>query len=274
MVNTPLIPYVDLAADPAPKAQRYGLFTAATGPLDLPDRAIVGGLRWLDATTVLPAGFSVTCAANPVGFNDGCGSFITGAPFAVQATLDTGSVGMSLDEVNAILTARLVAGEQAVVERIFSDGTFGQANSLANNAVAATALTAAASVRRAIGQLDEYLASVTGTRGIIHAPAAVSSYFGTDSGVMKEGGKWVTPLGNIVSIGNYSGATPAGAAPAAGHTTMYACMNTVVYRTADIETPPIGGAFTPAENRYASVARRVYLVTHNNVFAYIDTTIA
>lgn len=273
MVNTPIIPYLDLDADPTPKAQRYGIFTAATGPLDLPDRAIISGLRWRDDTTVLPEGFNVTCASERIGFADGCGDFITGVPFVVEATLNTGSVGITMDMVNTILTNRLLAGEQSIVEDIFSQGTFGQANSLANNAVAPTALTAAATVRRAIGQLDAYLANVTGTRGVIHAPASVSSYM-WDSSVTKEGGRWVTPLGNVVSFGNYSGKTSAGADPAAGHTTLYACANTVVYRSPNVETMPLGGAFTPAENRYASFARRVYLVTHNNVFAEIDVTIA
>lgn len=271
---TAIIPYYDLpGGDPNPKVDRYGLFKAATGPNDLPDRAIVSGLRWKDVTTVLPYGLTVNCGATAISFVDGCGDFITGTPFVVQATMNTGAIGIDQAEIESSLTARLLAGEQAVVERIFSDGTFGASNSLANNATAPTVLTAAATVRRSIGQLDEWLAGVTGTRGIIHAPASVSSYM-WDSSVTKEGGRWVTPLGNVVSFGNYSGNDKDGTAPAAGHTTLYACMNTVVFRSANVEASPYAGNFRMAQNQLSAFARRAYLVTHNNVFAAIDTTIA
>lgn len=283
-----IIPAVDLPRDPTPKVQRYGLFTAATGPEELtPDHARGGGIRYKDVTGVLPVGFDVTCAPEPVTFLDNCGSWVTGTPFSVLATMGSGSVGMSQAEIEQTLLVRLMAGEQAVVERIFSDGTFGQANSLANNLVAPTALVAASTVRRAIGQLDEWLASVTSVRGIIHAPAVVSSYLVNDCGIVKEGGRWVTPLGNIVSIGNYSGNAPAGGAPAAGHTYLYACESTVVFRTPDRDlfVSPYeanldlgrfaGEPLLPAmRNQIRAFARREYVVTHNNVFSSIDTTIA
>jgi hypothetical protein len=283
-----IIPAVDLPRDPTPKAQRYGIFTAATGVYDLtPDHARGGGIRYKDVTTVLPVGFEITCAPAVVTLVDNCGAFITGTPFAIQATMGSGSVGLSQTEIEQSLITRLMAGEQAVVERIFSDGTFGQANSLANNTVAPTALAAAASVVRAIGQLDEWLASVTSVRGIIHAPAVVSSYLVADAGVTKVGGRWETPLGNIVSLGNYSGNAPAGGAPAAGHTYLYACESTVVYKTpdADIFVSPYkanldlakfaGEPLAPAmQNQLRAVARREYVVTHNNVFASVDVTIA
>lgn len=274
MTKNPLYPYYDLEADPTPRVERYGLFKAATGPLDLPDRAIVGGVRWQDATTVLPYGLAVACGATSIGFTDGCGDFITGTPFVVQAALNTATVGTTGADIERLLTDRLTAGEQAVVENIFSLGTFNAGNSLANNDAAPATLTAAASVKRAIGQLDEFLASVTGTRGILHVPAVVSSYLNSDCGITKEGGRWTTPLGNVVSIGNYSGYTSAGNAPAAGHTTLYACMNTVVFRSPTIDLSPAAGNLRVGSNQFSAFARRVYLVTHNNVFAEIDTTIA
>ncbi len=283
-----IIPAVDLPRDPTPKAQRYGLFTAATGPEELaPDHARGGGIRYKDVTTVLPVGFDVTCAPEPVTFLDSCGVWVTGTPFTIQATMGSGSVGMSQPEIEQTLLTRLMAGEQAVAERIFSDGTFGQANSLSNNLVAPTALAAASSVQRAIGELDEWLASVTSVRGIIHAPAVVSSYLGDNCGIVKEGSRWVTPLGNIVSIGNYSGYSPAGVAPVAGHTYIYACESTVVFRTPDrdIFVSPYeanldfarfaGEPLSPAmRNQIRAVARREYVITHNNVFSSVDTTIA
>jgi hypothetical protein len=283
-----IIPAVDLPGDPWPKVQRYGLFTATAGPNILtPDHARGGGIRYNDVTSVLPAGFEVTCAEEVVTFADDCGNWVTGTPFAIQATMGHGSVGLSQSEIESTLLARLMAGEQSIAELIFSDGTFGQANSLANNATAPTPLPAAASVKAAVGELDSWLASVTSVRGIIHAPAIISSYLINDAGVVREGGRWVTPLGNIVSIGNYSGNSPAGEAPAAGHTYIYACESTVVFRTPDnqvfvspfeanldlarfVDKPPVAAM----QNQIRAVARREYVVTHNNVFSSVDVTIA
>lgn len=279
-----IIPVVDLPEDPYPKAQRYGLFTAAAGPLPLPVHARGGGVRYKDDTTVLPVGFEVLCEPSVVTFADGCGAFVTGTPFTVQATLHTGTVGIDQAEIERSLMTRLAAGEQSVVEAIFSSGTFAQANSLANNGTAPTALAAAATVRLALAELEEWLASVTSVRGIIHAPMILSSYL-EEAGVLKEGGRLVTKAGNIVSLGNYAGTSPAGAAPAAGHTYLYVCESTTVWRTPDSEvfvSPyraniDIAAAAGPAdnmENQINAVARREYVVTHNNVFASVDATIA
>ena len=278
-----IIPAVDVAY-PTPAAQRYGLFAAATGPLELPIHARGGGVQYKDPNTVLPVGFDVTCAAEAVTFSDGCGGFVTGTPFAIQATMKTGSVGMDQGEIRRTLMSRLLAGEQAVAERIFSDGTFGQENSLANNTVAPTALAAAATVTRALGELDGWLASVTSIRGIIHVPALVASYL-VEASVTREGGRWVTPMGNIVSIGNYSGLAPAGGAPAAGHTHLYACESTTVWRTPDqdifvssfeanLDLALPDARAEAMQNQINAVARREYVITHNDVFASVDTTIA
>lgn len=283
-----IIPAVDLPQDPTPKAQRYGLVTAATGPLALtPDHARGGGIRYKDVTSVLPAGFEVLCESSPVTLLDDCGNWVTGAPFTIQATLGGGTVGLSQAEIEQSLVTRLMAGEQSVAEAVFSAGTFGQSNSLSNNAVAPTALAAASTVQRAIGQLDEWLASVTSVRGIIHVPAVASSYLVSNCSILKEGARWVTPLGNIVSIGNYAGLDPDGDPAAAGHTYFYACESTVLFRTPDSEifVSPIeanvdfgrfaGEPLAPAmQNQVRALARREYVITHNNVFAAIDVTIA
>jgi hypothetical protein len=280
-----IIPAVDVP-NPTPPVQRYGLFTAATGPLDLPIHARGGGIRYQDVTTDLPEGFAVLCEPSTVTFADDCGDFITGTPFTVQATLATGAIGMPQEEIRRILMSRLVAGEQAVVERIFSDGTFGQANSLANNAPAAAVVVAtAANVVGGMSAAEEWLAARSGIRGVIHAPAVLSGWLARDGIVAKEGGRWVTQLGNVVSIGNYSGNSPAGIAPAAGHTWLYITGSTTVWRTPDSDvfiSPyeanldlalPANGT-EAMNNTINAFARREYVVTHNQLLAAVDVTIA
>lgn len=274
----------DLARDPNSKINRYGLFDAATGPLPMPAYGEAGGIRYKDTTTVLPAGFEVLCTTSAVTFSNDCGSHITGTPFFVQATMTTGSVGMSQAEIADTLTARLLAGEQSVVESVFSQGTFGQANSLANNATAPTILAGAATIRDGIGALESWLASVTSVVGIIHLPMVVGTYL-DDCGVTRQGRRLVTQAGNVVSLGNYANLGPGGGAAAAGHIYAYACETTTVFRETDVFVSPYEAnldlsrfAGEPAEpamlNQIHALARRGYVVTHNNVFAVLDVTIA
>jgi hypothetical protein len=280
-----IIPPVDIT-DPQPKVQRYGLFAAATGPLPLPVHARGGGLRWQDVTTDLPEGFAVTCAAAPVTFEDDCGDWITATPFTVQSTLTTGAIGMPQEEIRRILMDRLRAGEQAVVEQIFSSGTFGQSHSLANNAPNAAVVAAtAATVLGGVSALEEWLAARVGVRGVIHAPAVLSGWLNDRAGVVEKGGRWVTQLGNVVSIGNYAGTSPTGVDPAAGHTWLYITGQTTVWSTPDndVEVSPYVANLDialPADgeevmnNTINAFARREYVVSHNQVLAACDVTIA
>jgi len=280
-----IIPPVDVP-DPQPKVPRYGLFTAATGPLDLPVHARGGGVRWQDVTSDLPEGFEVTCAPAEVSFPDDCGNWITAVPFTVQATLNTGAIGMPQEEIQRILLSRLFAGEQAVVERIFSVGTFAQSHPLSNDVPAAAVVVATAgNALGGLSALEEWLATQVGLRGVIHAPAVLSGWLNDRAGVIKEGGRWVTQLGNVVSIGNYAGLSPAGVAPAAGHTWVYITGQTTVWRTPDNEVfvSPYEanldwampkGRTEVMNNTIHAFARREYVVSHNQVIAACDVTIA
>lgn len=271
----------DLARDPNPKVNRYGLFDAAVVQ-PMPEYGETGGIRYKDAATVLPAGFEVLCESSAVTFSSSCGSYVTGTPFQVQATMTAGSVGMSQDEIVDTLTTRLLAGEQSVVERVFSQGTIGQANSLANNATSPTLLAGATTLRDGIGALEEWLATVTSVAGIIHLPMKVGPYL-DGCGVTRQGRRLVTSAGNIISLGNYANLGPSGGGAAAGHIYAYACETTTVFRTSEIFVSPyeanldlsrIVATVDSMQNQIHALARRGYVVTHNNVFAVLDVTVA
>jgi hypothetical protein len=270
--------------NPTPAAQRYGLFPAAVGPLPLPQHARGGGVWYRDRGTNMPDGMEVVCESQTLTFDAGCGALVTGVPFYVLATMNTGSIAMPQDEIRQVLLEQLFNNEQSVVENVFSEGSVGQANSLANNATAPTALTAATGFQSALGRLDGWLASVTSRRGIIHVPATYSSYFTSDIGVYREGGRYYSQMGNVISFGNYSGNKANGDAPAAAHTTIYACESTTVWRTpdSDILVSPYNanldlGRFVESaaatNNQINAMALREYVVTHNNIFANIDVTV-
>lgn len=266
--------------DPTPRLPRYGIFQASTGILDLPTHAVGGGVTYKAIHTDLPEGLEILCAEQQITFPDPCGDWIVGTPFAIQATMSTGALGMPQDEIRSTLLARLELGEQGLVELIFSQGLFGQSPSLSNNVPPAAALVASGTVRLGIGRLEEWLAARSGIRGVIHAPAIVGAW--VNDIASKEAGRWVTPLGNVVSLGNYAGLSPAGVAPGAGVTWIYITGSTVVWRNPDVLISPYEANLDLAlpvrgveemNNQIRALARREYVVTHDGLVAGVETTL-
>ncbi|MEO1063628.1 MAG: hypothetical protein AAFZ07_19605 [Actinomycetota bacterium] len=78
-----------------------------------------------------------------------------------------------------------------------------------------------ATPEQAIAELDGAIATYVRSRGIVHIPAFASAVF--HDVLVFQGGRWVTPGGNIVAIGaGYPGTGPAGAARAEGTVWVYA----------------------------------------------------
>jgi hypothetical protein len=265
-----------LPADPNPNQQRYGLFNAANGPLDLPVHARNGGLQYTTNVCTLPGGYAVNCTPGGVAktFTDGL-STITGNPFVVIAETLCGTIGYSEAEWNQFAFQKLQAGEQAIVELIFSGGTFGAAPSLTNNTPNATLLTAATSTAQAIGRLEGWLYGLYGPAGIIHIPITDASYVLIDGVVYKDGGVWRTKNGTAVSFGNYANLGVAGAAPAAGHSFWYITGQMSIWRTPDSEVfiSPWDRSITLTTNQLRMYAEREYVVAYDCRVAAVDITL-
>lgn len=269
-----MIPPVLLPADPNPNQQRYGLFNAANGPLELPTHARSGGLFYSTALCSLPGGYEVNCLPDldTKTFTDGI-STITGTPFVVLSSFLCGTFPFTEAEWNQFVTAKLIAGEQAVVEQIFSAGTFGAAPSLADNTPNATALTAATSVSQAIGELEGWLYHRYGPTGIIHIPISDASYVLTSDYVTKESGVWRTKTGTAVSFGDYANLGPAGDAPDAGHSFWYITGQMSIWRSSDIFVSPWGASIDKVSNQIRMYAEREYVVAYDCLSASVDITL-
>lgn len=255
---------------------RYGLFKVATGPLELPEKARNGGLQYETGVCVLPRGYAVACPPGSKTFDAGF-STITGNPFVVIATAVCGSMGLDDARARQLVTQRLFAGEQAIVELVLSDGSVGAAPSLANNNPNLTMLTAATNVVLGVGALEDWLYARYGLPGVIHASPEASVWFQEHHLIDKDSaGIWRTAMGTAVSFGNYSGLTAAGAAPAAGHTTLYITGQVAVYRTPDsgIYVSPWGTLIDRSTNQSYMVAEREYVVTYDCMGVGIDVTLA
>ena len=264
-----------LPADPNPSTQRYGLFNAANGPLDLPVHARNGGLKYTTNICKLPGGYAVNCTPGGVAktFTDGL-TTVTGNPFVVIAETLCGSAGYTEQEWNAMAFQKLQAGEQAAVELIFSGGTVGVAPSLANNTPNVTALTAVTSVPAAIGSLEAALYATYGPTGILHIPVADAAYVLIDGYVYLDGRVWRTKNGTAVSFGNYANLKPDGTAPAAGHSIWYVTGQMTIWRTPDSEVfiSPWDRSINTTTNQLKMYAEREYVVAYDCFAASVDVT--
>lgn len=267
--------------NPTPQTLRYGLFTVATGPLDLPPHGGDGGIVYLSNSCGTAEGFEVLCIAdsgNPTKgpFTDGM-SNTQATPFAVVAGFECAAVGLSAQEREQFAFEKLKAGEQAAVEDIFSRGTFGQSPSLANNAVPATDVGPAVDLVEAVSQLEAAFYAGYGYGGVIHLPHAASAFAEAAPVMSMQGRLWRTAAGSVVSIGNYAGLSPAGAAPAAGSTWIYITPAVTIWRAPDtaVFISPIEGALDRSTNEVTMFAEREYVVAYDNcpIFA-TQTTLA
>lgn len=270
-----ITPPVLLPADPNPNRQRYGLFNAANGPLELPVHARSGGLQYVTSLCSLPGGYAVNCMDDLVAktFTDGL-TTIVGTPFVVIASELCGTLPFNEAEWTQFVTAKLMAGEQAVVEQLFSGGTFGVSPSLTNNSTPATALTAATKIPAALGELEGWLYHRYGPTGIIHIPISDASWVLNSDFLVKDSGAWRTKMGTAVSFGDYANLGPTGTAPAAGHSFWYITGQMSIWRTpdSDIFVSPWAQSIDKVTNQIRMYAEREYVVAYDCHVASVDIT--
>lgn len=267
---------------PNPIVPRYGLFRVATGPIDLPQHARQGGLQYQLSTCDLPLGYEVECQTdhNEKVLTAGVDT-ITALPFVVYSAIQCSPVGLvnwGPDKVRQYLYNQLVAGEQAVVENIFSNQAVAQAPGLGGNANVVN-LGSAAGIVRATGMLEEWLYGRYGLRGVIHAPMLAAPYF-TGSHVVyldgnAESGVWRTDTGTAVSLGNYAGTGPTGQVPSAGTTWLYITGQVAIWRTPDSElfVPDMGQVINRSTNVLTTVMEREYVVSFDCYIAAVQVTL-
>lgn len=260
--------------NPTPQTLRYGLFTVATGPLDLPPHGGDGGITYLSTSCGEAIGFDMLCI-DSLGPDNLKGPFtdpmdnVTATPFVVTAGFECSLVGISQAERDRFTIQKLVATEQAAVEDIFSQGSFGQSPSLANNDPAATDVGPAANLTEAFSQLEENFYDTYGYPGVIHVPHIASAIVEAARIMSMQGRIWRTAAGSAVSIGNYAGLSPAGAAPASGTTWIYITPPVAIWRASDPFVSPIEGALNRSTNEVTSFAEREYVLAFDScpVFA-------
>jgi hypothetical protein len=260
---------------PNPITPRYGLFQVATGPLDLPTPARLGGVQYEIATCQLPLPYTVACQTDRSSKTlTATTTTVTGSPFVVYSAISCSMVGLTQERLSGFLMDQLRAGEQAVVENAFSSSSNGIAPGLANNP-AVVNLGTAVDVISATGQLEAWLYARYGIPGIIHVPARAAAYFSNAYIIEKDQRIWRTDMGTAVSFGNYAGQGPTGQVPATGTTWVYITGQMAVWRTpdGDLFSPPIGEVLNRATNVVTSVMEREYVISFDCFVAAILVTL-
>lgn len=265
---------------PNPLLPRYGLFQVATGPLDLPINARIGGLQYEISTCVLPKEYEVECqdSHNTKVIETGV-TVVTGAPFIVYSAIKCDTVGLvnwGQDRVRKFLYDQLVAGEQSTVESIFSQGLVGQFPSLQG----ATNLGTAVGPVQAVGKLESWLYARYGLKGVIHAPVLAAPYLSGAHVIDREGSygneEWYTDMRTCVSLGNYANIGPTGAAAGAGEAWIYITGAVAIWRTpdSDLFVPPMGQVINRETNVMTIVMEREYILTYDCFAAGVLTTLS
>jgi hypothetical protein len=254
---------------------RYGLFSVVP-PRALPDQARLGGLEYQIAENFGSRSYDVTCAPGATKTFDGGPATVVANPFLIYTSLSCGLVGHTMDEIRAYLEERARVAEQGAVELAFSNSANGLNLGLANNASAVT-LAASSNVIAAISALEGWLyqTQAYGKPGVLHIPAVAAVWLHQVNVISKgPDGIWRTPIGTMVSIGNYSGNLPNGSAPAAGHTTFYITGQMGLWREPTALIPDLGETIDRALNQWNGLAERFYVASIDEFVAGTDTTLA
>ena len=235
--------------------RRYGLLTAASGPLDLPAHGEGGGVRFVPIVCGQSVAYGVACydaGEAPVKPIDGDADEINTGVFVALATLECGAVGYTLPEHRTKVRRRLESTEQASVEAALFSGLDFDDNSLDilsldDEAVAIVTGYDFESIADVVGALERY-AYVTNQYGgvaYLHAPVEVAA-IAAEAGLVKaDGPRLVTPLGSVWVFGAY----PSGEIIVTGQVT--------VWRAPDIS---VHDAFDTTTNARLLVAERAYAV--------------
>lgn len=251
---------------------RYGLFSVAEMDT-LPYHAGGGGLQWITSECGISHGYRVACGVDLAAktFDSGQPSFQVALPFVVYATRVCGPVGFTTDEQQAMVVSKLLATEQAATELVFSDQLFDQSPGLANNAAVVTVpAVAGTNFADQIGRLEAAFYALYGQAGVLHVPFRAGDHMSSQHLLWPDrehpmpGNRpvWRTASRSAVSIGNYTGNSPVGVAPAAGTQWIYMTPQVKIWAqpTEDLKPSPIEGSLNRTTNQETWLVERNYVM--------------
>lgn len=259
-----------LITGPQPLRTRYGLLTAATGPMDLPTpHGRGGGVRFVPESCGSATPFAITCTAgsinDPTKFADAETPEFDALPFGVYASIECGALGYTGAEFENKVRQRLFNGEQHAVEQALwtgNDAGFGITRYLAATTDNVT-VPDETSIISVVSAMEDWLYNDNeyGYEGYIHAPVSVAAHAAAWNLVVKDGPLLRTPYGTVwVFGGGYPGTGALGAAPPLGGAYMHITGQTTVWRSRDVWVYPADQTMNRTTNQRLLIAEREYAV--------------
>jgi hypothetical protein len=261
-----------LIAGPEPVGRRYGLLSAASGPIDLPDHGRGGGIRYVPVTCGEATPYPIDCAAGLVVHDEKeaqpDNAPFSALPFMVYASIECGAMGYSETEFRQKVERRLANGEQGAAEMALWTGAVslgGGALGIENLQDSASTVAVAddGDFAAVIGALEFFIYHVAGygNTAYIHASVDMAAWAGDHHLVVQDGPLKKTPYGSIwVFGGGYPGTGAAGALPPAGGSYLYVTGQTTVWRSADLFTYPVNQTLDRSTNQRFLLSEREYAI--------------
>jgi len=268
---------------------RYGLFSAAGGPLDLPAHGSLGGVYYdqehCGQGHLWPSASCGTASSNkPM---DACDGAALGMPFQVIASLQMGAFPWSEAEFTRRVRVRLQDNAQQIAEQAFWGGTADVGDVLrgtpspnfTNKGFTLTDKTPTPGtpvpLEYGVAILEDNLANY-GYPGIIHARPIVSPFATERLLAIADGkpgtanNKYRSPMGNVWSFGRgYSGLNPSDGSAIPGPPTAPSVANAylvgtgpvTVFRDPTVYVNPIFRTMDRTGNQLLAVAEQAYAMT-------------
>lgn len=259
-----------LVPTPPVSRLRYGLFTAAAGPLNLDIRGIASGIQFFSDHCGGAETYEQTCTVSPEKpFEEGT-DLMAAEPFWVIARKRCGTVGRTESEMQAAVRQQLLTGEQQQVEAVLWDGNGTVTTPTLTGAGATTVVPTVPGFGSAIAALEEAFYDVYGYTGTIHVNTLAYAEAAYAQLIERDGPQLKTPLGSVWSFGPGYGITgPDDVAPAAGFVWAFITGQVTMWRTDVLPQPPARQTLDRTLNQWDVLAERVYALTWDcpDVFA-------
>jgi hypothetical protein len=239
----------------------FGLFSVLTPRPSGDDRWQMEGVQWETLACTPASGIGDPCAEDVTGLPKNLGvsggDLGEGSAFTVYGSYTCNPIGTTFQTVADRATQHLLTREEARVEQAVWTGD------LDNTGFVTGAEDAGAgTLKRGIANLEGWLATNYGSKGVIHMTRA-AALLAIDAGVVEvKGSTLQTKIGTPVVAGaGYPGTGPTGQAPAANSTYIYATPAMLGYRT-DVfpGVDPVEAGLNRSKNDLHAVSERTYLV--------------
>lgn len=274
----------ELIPGPEPIQRRYGLFTAANGPVDLPTpHGRGGGVRYVPVSCGEAHPYPIGCYTGesrpepgmiqwrpggaPTKPSDPDNGEVDTGVFAVIASIECGTVGYTAEEDTERVRRRLRNGEQGAVEYALWTGTDQAGRDLDILNLTDTAedvfITDPDTLVELVSALEDYAYRENnyGYTAYIHAPVSVSAWAAEANLIVQDKRLQRTPYGSIwVFGGGYPGTGESASDAPTGGSYVHITGQIQVWASPDEFIYPVDQTMDKTRNQRLLIAEREYSV--------------